>query len=64
VLALFGAESVLMEQVEYMKSTLASCRVVVLPEQGHSVLIERADEVSELIRNWVWEQSSMLVEAE
>ncbi|MDX6237270.1 MAG: hypothetical protein QOG10_2085 [Kribbellaceae bacterium] len=64
VLALFGAESVLMEQVEYMQSTLASCRMVVLPEQGHSVLIERADEVSELIRHWVWEQSSMLVEAE
>jgi hypothetical protein len=36
----------------------------VLPEQGHSVLIERTDEVSELIRDWVWEQSRVLVEAE
>ncbi|HEY0694456.1 MAG TPA: alpha/beta hydrolase [Kribbella sp.] len=64
VLALYGDESVLMEQVDYLQSTLANCRVVVLPEQGHSVLIERTDEVSELIRDWVWEQSRVLVEAE
>jgi pimeloyl-ACP methyl ester carboxylesterase len=64
VLALFGDESVLMEQVEYLRSNLANCRVVVLPEQGHSVLIERTDDIAELIRDWVWEQSSVLVEAE
>ena len=55
VLALFGDESVLMEQVEYLKANLASCRIVVLPEQGHSVLIERTAEISPVILGWVRE---------
>ncbi|TDO47339.1 alpha-beta hydrolase superfamily lysophospholipase [Kribbella sp. VKM Ac-2527] len=62
VLALYGDESVLMEQVDFLKANLASCRVVVLPDQGHSVLIERTGEVSALVLDWVREQS--LVEAE
>ena len=62
VLALYGDESVLMEQVDYLKANLIGCRVVVLPEQGHSVLIERAAETSSLVLDWVREQS--LVEAE
>jgi pimeloyl-ACP methyl ester carboxylesterase len=55
VLTLVGDESVLMEQVPYLESNLASCRVVVLPDQGHSVLIERTDEISGVILDWVRE---------
>lgn len=62
VLALYGDESVLMEQVDHLRAQLAECRVVVLPEQGHSVLIERTAEVSAHVLDWVRSQS--LVEAE
>jgi pimeloyl-ACP methyl ester carboxylesterase len=62
VLALYGDESVLMEQVDHLQANLDECRVVVLPEQGHSVLIERTAEVSTHVLDWVWSQS--LVEAE
>ncbi|GAB3930810.1 alpha/beta hydrolase [Kribbella albertanoniae] len=55
VLAFFGDESVLMEQVDHLRSTLADCHIVVLPGQGHSVLIERAAEISPVILDWVRE---------
>jgi hypothetical protein len=30
-----------------------SCRTLVLPDQGHSVLVERAGETAEAILEWV-----------
>ncbi len=62
VLAVYGDESVLMEQVDHLRAQLAECRVVVLPEQGHSVLIERTAEVSAQVLDWI--RSLSLVEVE
>lgn len=65
VLAIFGDESGLAGQVAWLESSLASCRTVVLPEQGHSVLVERTEETRDLILDWVWAHSpAALVEAE
>lgn len=64
VFALFGDESGLAGQVDELEAKLARCRTVVLPEQGHSVLVERTDETAQLILDWVRENSQALVEAE
>jgi pimeloyl-ACP methyl ester carboxylesterase len=65
VFALFGDESGLSAQVDDLETKLASCRTVVLPEQGHSVLVEKTQETAELILTWVREHSrGVLVEAE
>lgn len=64
VLALFGDQSGLAEQVNDLETLLRSCRTVVLPDQGHSVLVERTEEVAELILGWVRENSRVLVEAD
>ncbi|OZM71647.1 alpha/beta hydrolase [Amycolatopsis antarctica] len=64
VFALFGDESGLAGQVDELESKLARCRTVVLPEQGHSVLVERTEDTSRLIRQWVRDTSDALVEAE
>ncbi len=53
VLAIFGADSGLSRQVPYFESYLTTCRTVVLPDQGHSVLIERTDETRDAILGWV-----------
>lgn len=57
VFALFGDLSGLSAQVEQLEASLARCRTVVLPDQGHSVLVERTAETSELILGWVRENS-------
>ncbi|GAA2375653.1 alpha/beta hydrolase [Streptomyces cuspidosporus] len=53
VLALYGADSKLAAQAGHLASTLAHCRTVVLPDQGHSVLVERTRETAELLLAWL-----------
>ncbi|WP_410615257.1 alpha/beta fold hydrolase [Amycolatopsis sp. lyj-109] len=53
VFAIFGGDSGLAAQVPHFETHLESCRCVVLPDQGHSVLVERTAEVIELISGWV-----------
>ncbi|NLU73889.1 alpha/beta hydrolase [Streptomyces sp. HNM0575] len=55
VLAIFGEESGLVEQVPLFESALERCRTVVLPDQGHSVLVERTKETRELLLEWISE---------
>ncbi|MGK4591983.1 alpha/beta fold hydrolase [Amycolatopsis sp. w19] len=57
VFALFGDRSGLSAQVPDLEANLGRCRTVVLPDQGHSVLVERTAETSELILGWVREHS-------
>ncbi|MFE5503158.1 alpha/beta fold hydrolase [Amycolatopsis japonica] len=57
VFALFGDQSGLSAQVPDLEANLGRCRTVVLPDQGHSVLVERTAETSELILGWVREHS-------
>ncbi|GAA1964645.1 alpha/beta fold hydrolase [Amycolatopsis minnesotensis] len=53
VLAVFGDESGLAGQREELESGLGRCEVVVLEEQGHSVLVERPGEIVDLVLGWV-----------
>ncbi|MGQ0838870.1 alpha/beta fold hydrolase [Actinokineospora sp.] len=53
VLAIFGDESGLAAQVPDLESKLDRCRTVVLPDQGHSVLVERTDETRDIILAWL-----------
>ncbi|OEV11694.1 pimeloyl-ACP methyl ester carboxylesterase [Streptomyces sp. Amel2xB2] len=55
VLAIFGEESGLVEQVPLFESALERCRTVVLPEQGHSVLVEKTKETRDLLLEWIRE---------
>jgi pimeloyl-ACP methyl ester carboxylesterase len=57
VFAIFGADSGLSAQVPHFHASLAHCRTVVLPDQGHSVLVERTAETIELIFGWVRDTS-------
>ncbi|MDI5964637.1 alpha/beta hydrolase [Streptomyces sp. SL13] len=54
MLAIFGDESGLSDQKSYLEANVpAEIRVVVLPEQGHSVLVERTEETRDLVLDWV-----------
>jgi hypothetical protein len=55
VLAIFGEESGLVAQVPLFEGMLERCKTVVLPDQGHSVLVERTKETRDLILEWVRE---------
>ncbi|WP_070010475.1 alpha/beta fold hydrolase [Streptomyces abyssalis] len=55
VLAIFGEESGLVAQVPLFESALDRCRTVVLPDQGHSVLVERTKETRDLLLEWIRE---------
>ncbi len=57
LLALFGDESGLSGQVADLERKLTACRTVVLPDQGHSVLVERTAETRELLLSWVREHA-------
>ena len=57
LLAVFGDESGLSAQVPGLEAALADCRTAVLPEQGHSVLVERPAETRDLLLAWVREKS-------
>lgn len=59
VLAIFGGDSGLAAQVPHFEASLARCRTVVLPDQGHSVLVERTAETIELIFDWVRDTSRL-----
>lgn len=63
VFALFGGDSGLSAQVSHFHRVLANCRTVVLPDQGHSVLVERTAETIDLILEWVRETSPAPVRA-
>lgn len=53
VFALYGADSKLSGQAGHLSVTLPHCRTVVLPDQGHSVLVERTKETADLILDWL-----------
>jgi pimeloyl-ACP methyl ester carboxylesterase len=53
VLGVFGSDSELAAQVPRWHARLAHCRTLVLPDQGHSVLVERTGETAEAILEWV-----------
>lgn len=57
ILAIFGSDSGLSAQVPDLNARLDRCRTVVLPEQGHSVLVERTEETRDLILDWVTEHA-------
>jgi pimeloyl-ACP methyl ester carboxylesterase len=57
VFAIFGGESDLSEQVPWLESSLTSCRTVVIPDQGHSVLVQKTAQTTELIVDWVREHA-------
>jgi pimeloyl-ACP methyl ester carboxylesterase len=57
VLGIFGDESMLAAQAPELEAKLAGCRTVVLPEQGHSVLVERTAETRDLVLGWVREHT-------
>lgn len=53
LLAIFGGDSGLAEQVPHLRARVADCRTVVLAGQGHSVLIEQPVRTRDLILDWV-----------
>ncbi|MFC0597584.1 alpha/beta fold hydrolase [Streptomyces palmae] len=53
VFALYGADSELSGQADHVAATLACCRTAVLPDQGHSVLVERPKETADLLLGWL-----------
>jgi pimeloyl-ACP methyl ester carboxylesterase len=53
LLAVYGDESGLCDQAPELEALLPQCRTVVLPEQGHSVLVERPAEVRDHVLDWV-----------
>ncbi|MGL4305416.1 MAG: alpha/beta fold hydrolase [Mycobacteriaceae bacterium] len=55
VLGLFGADSDLIDQVRELGPAVDNWRIVIMPNQGHSVLIERTQETHDLILDWVQE---------
>jgi pimeloyl-ACP methyl ester carboxylesterase len=59
LLAVFGDGSGLAAQVPDLEAKLPACRTVVLPDQGHSVLIERPHETRELLLGWVRERHAL-----
>ncbi|MEU7784372.1 MULTISPECIES: alpha/beta fold hydrolase [unclassified Amycolatopsis] len=57
VFAIFGGDSGLAAQVPDFEANLDRCRCAVLPDQGHSVLVERTAEVIDLVFEWVRDTS-------
>ncbi|GGO54623.1 alpha/beta hydrolase [Streptomyces daqingensis] len=55
LLAIFGDESGLSAQVPSLEAKLDRCRTVVLPDQGHSVLVERTEDTRDILLAWVRE---------
>jgi len=55
LLAIFGDESGLSAQVPALETKLDRCRTVVLPDQGHSVLVERTEDTRDILLAWVRE---------
>jgi pimeloyl-ACP methyl ester carboxylesterase len=57
LLAIFGDETGLAEQAPELEAKVAQCRTVILPDQGHSVLVERTAETRDIILGWVREHT-------
>ncbi|MEU6081376.1 alpha/beta hydrolase [Streptomyces sp. NPDC047108] len=55
VLAIYGSESDLAAQEPWLKSLLAHCRTVVVPDQEHWVLMGATALVSDLVLEWIRE---------
>jgi pimeloyl-ACP methyl ester carboxylesterase len=53
VMAIFGAESDLVEQGEMMQSLLPRCSTVIVPGHEHSVLVEAPRTVRDLLLPWI-----------
>ncbi|MEU7337475.1 alpha/beta hydrolase [Streptomyces sp. NPDC007074] len=58
VLAVFGGASRLSAQTGTLEASLADCRTVVLPDRGHSVLVEATEETYVLVRDWLLDQQA------
>jgi len=58
VFAMFGGASVLAAQAGPLEALLADCRTVVLPDRGHSVMVEATRETYTLVRDWLFEQET------
>ncbi|WP_326718910.1 alpha/beta hydrolase [Streptomyces sp. NBC_00243] len=54
VFALYGGTSVLAAQAVLMEAALADCRAVVLPDRGHSLMVEATKETYDLVRDWLF----------
>ncbi|MET8028676.1 alpha/beta fold hydrolase [Streptomyces avermitilis] len=58
VFAIFGGASYLSGQTGMLEASLADCRTVVLPNRGHSVLVEATKETYALVRGWLLGQEA------
>jgi pimeloyl-ACP methyl ester carboxylesterase len=58
VFAIFGGASKLSAQTATLEASLAHCRTVVLPDRGHSVLVEATKETYVLVRDWLLGQEA------
>ncbi|MEV7343410.1 alpha/beta hydrolase [Streptomyces sp. NPDC093544] len=58
VFAVFGGASKLSAQTAMLEASLADCRTVVLPDRGHSVLVEATKETYVLVRDWLFGQET------
>ncbi|MFJ6294033.1 alpha/beta fold hydrolase [Streptomyces griseoviridis] len=56
--AVFGGDSGLSAQVPDLEAKVAGCRTVVLPDQGHSVLVEQPARTRDLVLEWVRDHHS------
>ncbi|MEU1753005.1 alpha/beta hydrolase [Micromonospora matsumotoense] len=59
VLCLYGGDSAVMELAPTVRGLLPQTRVVVLPDQKHTVLIDRPEEVRRLVFAWLAEDCSL-----
>ncbi|KPH98123.1 alpha/beta fold hydrolase [Streptomyces mirabilis] len=53
VFAIFGGASKLSAQTGMLEAALPHCRTVVLPDLGHSVLVEATQQTYALVRDWL-----------
>lgn len=58
VFAIFGGASKLSAQTGMLEASLADCRTVVLPDLGHSVLVEATKDTYALVRDWLLGQEA------
>lgn len=55
IMAIYGGDAELVGQAQWLESLLPSCRTVVIPGQGHWVLVHGAALAGELILGWLGE---------
>ncbi|MFJ2610271.1 MULTISPECIES: alpha/beta fold hydrolase [unclassified Streptomyces] len=63
LLAVFGGASGLSAQVPELEAKVERCRTVVLPDQGHSVLVEQPARTRDLVLDWVREHHARRADA-